>query len=108
MNPESKFINGAIYTESDNILYSYKLAIQNKTFYDFKLIGKKRLNETVQSIHAIKQKGQNKVLVFYTEQRLQIFDDKLKQREANINLKKANPDFAVQEIVVQPMTVLLV
>lgn len=102
---------GAIYTKSDQTVYSYRLSIQNATFYDFKLIGKKKLNDTVESIHAIKQKGQNKIVIFYPEtQHVHIFDDKLKTREASVSIKKQqkSEDVKIKDILVQPMSLLLV
>ena len=57
LSQDTKFIHGGIYTVSDQTLYSYRLSIGNSSFIDLKLIGKKKLNETVASVHAIKQKG---------------------------------------------------
>ena len=67
---EFKFIYGGIYTISDQTLYSYRISVGNSTFIDLKLIGKKKMNDTVSSVRAIKQKGQNKMFVFYEDHRL--------------------------------------
>jgi hypothetical protein len=53
---KSNYIVGAVYTEADSTLYSYKFAVVNSNFYDFKMIGKKKFNDTVNidSIYSIK------------------------------------------------------
>ena len=66
INQQNNYISGAIYTKSDDTLYAYKLIVQNSTFFDLKLSGKRKMNSTleVDQIFSLKQKGSIKVGVY--------------------------------------------
>ena len=99
---------GVVYSEKDNYVYNYRFAIQNSTSHVFTMVNKMEMNSTTpQAIASIRSKGTGKIALISNEF-IEIYSKDFKVSHAKVEVPLEMKGKPILEIVVQPMSLLIV
>jgi len=75
-------VNAVIFTQHDNRIHSIKLSLENSTSQDVRVLGSKKIDAEPMKIMSIKSRGMNKVMILHSDNKVEIYDDKMKKLES--------------------------